>query len=127
MTGESDEEGIEKTVKWVADKGVTYGYAYDEDLELFGQLGLSYFPSAVLVDPFGNVVYTGHPSELSEKRQIVAISKADAFPDFSGVDLSKIQNHPNVSKVFKISSVSKHNLTEVLYALYELISRKDSN
>ena len=28
---------------------------------------MSYFPSAVLVDPFGNVVYTGHPSELSEK------------------------------------------------------------
>lgn len=67
MTGETDEEGVEKTVKWVADKGVNYGYAYDEGLELFGGLGLSYFPSAVLVDPFGNVVYTGHPSELSEK------------------------------------------------------------
>ncbi len=82
MTGESDEEGIEKTVKWVADKGVTYGYAYDEDLELFGQLGLSYFPSAVLVDPFGNVVYTGHPSELSEK--LIEDTLANVIPSPMG-------------------------------------------
>lgn len=65
MTGESDE--VDKTVKWVADKGVNYGYAYDEDLKLFGKLGLNSFPSAILVDPFGNVVYSGHPSRLSEE------------------------------------------------------------
>lgn len=66
VTGEADEEGREKTVQWVQDKGVEYGYAYDVNMALFGALGLEFFPSAVLIDPFGNVVYQGHPSGLTE-------------------------------------------------------------
>ncbi len=64
VTGETDEEGREKTVDWVEDKGMQYGYAYDEGLALFRSLGLNAFPSAVLIDPFGNIVYSGHPARL---------------------------------------------------------------
>ena len=57
-------ESAEDTEPWVEDKGVEYAYAYDEG-GLFRELGLRGYPSAVLVDPYGVIVWKGHPSSLS--------------------------------------------------------------
>lgn len=80
VTGETEEDGREKTVTWVEDKGVEYGYAYDEGLELFRSLGLQAFPSAVLVDAFGNVVYSGHPARLDNAMVEAALEGALPAP-----------------------------------------------
>lgn len=43
-----------------------YGYAYDKKLELMNAFGLRGFPSALLVDPDGVVVWKGHPGALND-------------------------------------------------------------
>lgn len=60
MTG----EGKSATEKWVEEKRAAYGYAYDTGLKLMRELGLSGFPSAVLIDPSGTIVWSGHPASL---------------------------------------------------------------
>jgi hypothetical protein len=54
------------TEPWVKDKGMTYGYAYDKGARLMGKLGFTGLPSAVLLDPYGSIVWKGHPGELDE-------------------------------------------------------------
>ena len=63
MTGENKE----KTEPWIEAKGAKYGYAYDKGLKLFSELGFRGFPSAALVDPTGNIVWSGHPASLDAK------------------------------------------------------------
>lgn len=60
MTGES--QG--KTDEFMEETGAKFAYAYDGGLKLFRSLGLSGFPSAVLVDPSGEIVWSGHPASL---------------------------------------------------------------
>jgi hypothetical protein len=50
----------------VKSKGATYAYAYDKGLKLFGQLGFGGFPSAVLVDAAGMVVWSGSSGNLQK-------------------------------------------------------------
>ena len=57
-------EGAGLTDKWVEQKGARYGYAYDKSSKLMRQLGVSGYPSAVLVDPSGNIAWKGHPGSL---------------------------------------------------------------
>ena len=92
VTGETDEDGREKTVDWVEDKGVKYGYAYDEGLALFRSLGLNAFPSAVLIDPFGNIVYSGHPARLDNATIESALTDALPMPLHAwGRDLAPVK------------------------------------
>ncbi len=59
-------EDREPTEKWATDKGVEYGFAYDTS-GLSAELGISGIPHAVLVDPFGDIVWRGRPAELSSE------------------------------------------------------------
>ncbi len=51
---------------WVEAKGARYAYAYEKGGTLLGKLGLNGRPSAILLDPFGEVVWKGHPAELND-------------------------------------------------------------
>ena len=67
MTGETEA----KTTPWVERLEVEYAYGYlDEDSlkVLMSQLGWRGYPSAVLVDAKGNVVWNGHPARLDSAR-----------------------------------------------------------
>ncbi len=63
MTGEP--KGI--TEKWVEQHGATYAYAYDKGESLFRAVGASGRPHAVLIDPSGTIVWSGHPARLDDK------------------------------------------------------------
>lgn len=54
------------TEPWVADNGVEYAYAYDTDGALSDALGVRGIPHAVLVDPYGQIVWRGHPMSLDK-------------------------------------------------------------
>ena len=75
-------EDREPTEKWAADKGVEYGFAYDPS-GLMAELGISGIPHAVLVDPFGDIVWRGRPAELSSEILESALSKAIPSPMWS--------------------------------------------
>ncbi len=57
-------EAKDKTEKWIAEKGARYGYGYDEGRKLMDSLGLGFYPSAVLLDPSGTLVWKGNPAAL---------------------------------------------------------------
>ena len=63
-----------------------------------------------------------YDSNLSEKKQIVVLTKSDAVKEqkinFAKEQLKKL----NVQKVFGISSVSGENITKLVRQLQELIS-----
>ncbi|QDU65075.1 hypothetical protein Pla86_01380 [Planctomycetes bacterium Pla86] len=73
MTSESKED----TEPWIEDKGVEYAYAYDPDGVLMKSLGIRGIPHAVLVDPYGQIVWRGHPMTLDA--DAVAPLLADAL------------------------------------------------
>lgn len=58
-------ETASDTEPWIAKHKATYAYCYDKAAKLMSAVGASGYPSAVLVDPSGNVVWTGHPSEVN--------------------------------------------------------------
>jgi thiol-disulfide isomerase/thioredoxin len=60
-------EGAKKTEPFVAEKGLHYAYGYDPKQTLHQLFQYKGIPFAVLVDPFGTIVWTGHPMALDEK------------------------------------------------------------
>lgn len=60
MTGETKDN----TEPWIADQGAEFAYAYFDKADIsawMGKLGMKGYPSAVLVDPKGTVVWVGSP------------------------------------------------------------------
>ena len=72
-------EDAENTEPWVEDKGVEYAYAYDRE-GLGQQLGIRGIPHGVLVDPYGTIVWRGHPASLSNEEVEKATENALAMP-----------------------------------------------
>ncbi len=68
------------TETFVRDTGARYGYAYDPSGSLMRALGLSAYPSSVLVDPSGTVVWKGHPAQLTEELVTPHLAGAIARP-----------------------------------------------
>lgn len=65
VTGESKD----KTVPWIEQHGVRYAYGYlskDAMAGFMQALGMRGYPSAALVDPKGEVVWTGHPASIRD-------------------------------------------------------------
>jgi len=82
IVGVTDEP--EKLVeKYVADNKVTYPIVIEQGFKSSRELGIGGFPSAVLVDPKGIVVWSGHPGALGEAE----IEKALAGAKPPGVSL----------------------------------------
>lgn len=67
------------TERFIADAGAQYGYAFDRSGSLLRTLEIETFPTAVLIDPGGTVVWTGHTSELTDLQ--VKDSLEGAFKD----------------------------------------------
>ena len=63
VTSATEDRG--KTEAWIKDLGVEYPYAYFKDDVLSRATEHSAYPHAALIDPQGVVVWTGHPSSLS--------------------------------------------------------------
>ena len=79
VTGES----AEKTEPWVEEHGMAYAFGYlkKEALnELMTQCGMRGYPSAVLVDPKGEVVWAGHPSSVDDNLIEKHLKGADKTP-----------------------------------------------
>lgn len=58
-------ESVSNTEPWVEKHEMKYAYAYDKSSALFRGVGATGYPSAILVDPSGNIVYLGHPASIS--------------------------------------------------------------
>ncbi len=54
------------TEPWIKSKGVTYAYGYDKSGKLDRFFNVSGIPHAVLIDPTGKIVWTGHPGNLND-------------------------------------------------------------
>ena len=82
MTGEP----VDKTVPWVEETGMKYAFGYlsKGDMSSFMKdLGMSGYPSAVLVDPKGEIVWAGHPSSVNGsliKKHIAGASTGPVGP-----------------------------------------------
>lgn len=63
VTSANEDRG--KTEAWVEELGVEYPYAYFKGEALSTATDHSGYPHAALIDPKGVVVWTGHPSELT--------------------------------------------------------------
>lgn len=68
------------TEGFVEATGMRYAYGYDTSMELMRALGVRAFPTAVLVDPGGVIVWQGHPGELSERIVEKALAGALTTP-----------------------------------------------
>ena len=71
-------EPKDKTEQWIADKGAEYAYSYSADAG--GALGVRGIPHGVLVDPFGRIVWRGHPARLGAEEIEKAVEGALAMP-----------------------------------------------
>ncbi|MCB9913851.1 MAG: TlpA family protein disulfide reductase [Planctomycetes bacterium] len=69
-------EDSEKVAKYVQDMGVTVRAA--AGFSTGGEWGVTGYPSAALIDPEGTVVWTGHPSSLSDSTVKAALKGAKA-------------------------------------------------
>lgn len=59
-------ENAKKTEPWIAKHKAKYAYGYDTSGALNKLFQVSRIPFAVLVDPFGTVVWSGHPMRLED-------------------------------------------------------------
>lgn len=59
-------ESVSSTEPWVKDNGMEYAYAYDKGSALFRGVGATGYPSAILVDASGAIVYLGHPASVTD-------------------------------------------------------------
>jgi hypothetical protein len=57
-------EAAKKTEPWIEKQGVKYAYGYDPKRELMTLFNVQGIPFGALIDPFGTVVWTGHPMSL---------------------------------------------------------------
>lgn len=58
-------ESPAKTEPWIAKRGAQYAYGYDPSSKVHELFAVNRIPFAVLVDPFGTIVWTGNPTNLS--------------------------------------------------------------
>ncbi len=72
-------EGQKDTEPWIEKHGVKYAYAYDQG-RLFAKLGLDGYPSAVLVDAKGTVVWIGHPGQIEDELIEKHLAGASTMP-----------------------------------------------
>lgn len=77
IVGVTSESAL-KTEPWITGKGVHYAHAYDPSGELHRLFQVKSIPFSVLVDPFGTVLWSGQPVDLTEER--VENALADALP-----------------------------------------------
>lgn len=68
-----------KTEPWIQRVGARYAYGYDRANQFLAALGAS-LPCAVLLDPYGTVVWTGNPALLADAEIEAALSGALARP-----------------------------------------------
>jgi len=73
-------ESQSNTDPWVEKHGMEYAYAYDKPGALFRGVGATGYPSAILVDASGNIVYLGHPASVTESMIEAALDGALAKP-----------------------------------------------
>jgi len=78
VTSESEAE----TVPWIEAKQVKYAYAYDKGGKVSRFFGVSGIPHAVLIDPTGKVVWSGHPGTLDDETIQSSLSGALLKPLF---------------------------------------------
>ena len=58
-------ESESQTDPWIEEQGARYAYAFDHSKKLMRAVGARGFPSAVVVDPQGNIAWSGHPSRIN--------------------------------------------------------------
>lgn len=86
MTNEHTAEGMDLTQQWVAKHGMDYAYAYFEGATLPNAVEQRAYPHAALVDPDGIVVWSGHPSRLSDELIETHLAGALSVPIFEWDD-----------------------------------------
>ena len=78
------------TTPWIESTGAKYAYAFDKSSALMQAVGATAFPSAVLIDASGEIVFAGHPASITDGMVASAVSGALAKPLFEWPDeLSK--------------------------------------
>ncbi len=70
--------------KYLAANAPKFPIAIEKGFKSFTALGFTGFPSAVLIDPSGKIVWTGHPAELEAGRISTALKNARPPTVFSG-------------------------------------------
>ena len=85
MTSESKAN----TEPWIEAKQARYAYAYEKSGTLLGKLGFSGQPQAILLDPFGTVVWKGHPAQLDDDLVKKSLPGALGMPVFDWPDSAK--------------------------------------
>lgn len=106
MTSETEAQ----TKPWVEKHGVKYAYAYDKGKSLMRDLSLNSYPSAALVNPAGNVVWTGNPGGINDALIEQHIAGASTLPPGIGA-LQKLWGDEG-SKV--IAALQKGQLAKAL-------------
>jgi thiol-disulfide isomerase/thioredoxin len=73
-------ESAKKTEPWVKQMKVSYAYGYDPERRLQELFQFQGIPFGALIDPFGNVVWTGHPMRLTDEEIEKALAGSIARP-----------------------------------------------
>jgi hypothetical protein len=84
VTGADEDHG--KTEAWVKELGVEYPYAYFKNDALSKATEHSAYPHAALIDPKGVVVWTGHPSGLTNGEVEKHLKGASKFISYGWSD-----------------------------------------
>lgn len=79
---ENEDGEVQKTLKFIEKHGFAYGHAFDAESMLSSHFRVQSIPFAVLVDPSGVVVWSGHPSRLTDETLEKALAGALKTPLF---------------------------------------------
>ena len=95
------------TTPWIENTGAKYAYAFDKSRALMKAVGAKGFPSAVLINASGEIVYAGHPARITDDVVASAVTGALPTPLFDWPD--------ELSKASKL--VAKDKLADAIAAI----------
>ncbi len=129
-------EGKAPTEKWITEKGVKYGYAYDKGGKFQRAMGVAGIPHSILLDATGKIVWDGHPGELKEET-IEAAMKGSLkspmwdWPKEAGATRAALQKHQFAAAIAEAAKLQgdQATLKDTIQALVDgrVASMKSAN
>ena len=105
-------EGASDTEGFVEETSMRYAYGYDRGQKLMRHLGLNFFPSAVLLDASGAIVWKGNPGGLEERHIQVATTGALPKPLWEWTGGAKAVKTALLKRDFKTALAQAEKLGE---------------
>lgn len=118
-------ESEESTDPWIEETKAKYAYAFDHSSKLMRAVGASGYPSAILVNPRGEIVFSGHPAKVDDEMIEDALEGALLLPVYAWPeDLKKAKEAfraGDLGTAIVEAEATDKDYIEIVEALVEMI------